>query len=616
MTHIENKIVRLLILLLLAFVGGTDAFADKLYKLVKVDSIVGGGLYLLEQKGRVINNVITGGAIETTRDYLTIGLTGKESYVWKMMRSYGYYILYNVDNQQCLRNGSGSSLSYYSFDRRDEFCKWSVTFTGGVALLKNKGNENRYLGVNDQTKYTYKTYSSNKGVSTTYPHDISFYKLCAYPNLSFSSSSVTVNSDEDANKLPTLNNPYGVEGIVFKSSYNEVASVDANGVITLGGNSGTAVITATYPGSTDYVEDEAKCVITVNKLKQDEEPLGYFRRVVSKSDLTNGEYLIVCETQNVAFNGALPKLDVARDTIHVAIKDSKISGTLKNRLSSFTLSAVPNGYSLKSASGYYIGLGDSDSGIDTNASKYFTNTISFNNDGAVKIDCSIGRLRYNSNSKAHRFGYYNKVFEDVYLYKYVVPSELENIPVVVSQAGLATYNSNLDLDYSSVEGLYAYRAEVSGSNVTLKKVGTVPAGEGVLLRSVNGDTNFSVPVTVGVTRWKDGYNAFKRGTGDGVASESDGKYNYILNVVNNKLGFYKAAGNKVATNRAYLQTEASLSRSSLIFDDEENSETVGVEIVNSLEPVNEWLYNLNGQRVRKTAQGLFIHNGKLVFKKR
>ena len=608
MTHVENKIVRLLILLLLAFVGGTDVFADKLYKLVKVDKVEVNGLYVFEQKGRVMNDTVISSSLQTTSSWDDGRLTGKESYVWKVQKrsNSSDLVLMNVSKHKYLY-GSGNNLSL----KTDYNSIVKFSFSDGIAIIQCN---DKYLAYTSTNKYEYKSYAQ---VTSDRPHKITVYKLCAYPNLSFSSSSVTVNSDEDANKLPTLNNPYGVEGIVFKSSYNEVASVDANGVITLGGNSGTAVITATYPGSTDYVEDEAKCVITVNKLKQDEEPLGYFRRVVSKSDLTNGEYLIVCETQNVAFNGALPKLDVARDTIHVAIKDSKISGTLKNRLSSFTLSAVPNGYSLKSASGYYIGLDDnSDSGIDTNASKYFTNAISFNNDGAVKIHCSIGSLRYNKDSKAHRFGYYYKGNEDVYLYKYVVPSELENIPVVVSQAGLATYNSNLDLDYSSVEGLYAYRAEVSGSNVTLKKVGTVPAGEGVLLRSVNGDTNFSVPVTVGVTRWNDGYNAFKRGTGDGVASESNGKYNYILNVVNNKLGFYKAAGNKVATNRAYLQTEASLSRSSLIFDDEENSETVGVEIVNSLEPVNDWLYNLNGQRVRKPAQGLFIRNGKLVFKKR
>ena len=88
MTHIENKIVRLLILLLLAFVGGTDAFADKLYKLVKVAKVEVNGLYVFEQKGRVMNDTVISSALQTTSSWDDRRLTGKESYVWKVQKRY------------------------------------------------------------------------------------------------------------------------------------------------------------------------------------------------------------------------------------------------------------------------------------------------------------------------------------------------------------------------------------------------------------------------------------------------------------------------------------------------------------------------------------------------
>ena len=76
--------------------------------------------------------------------------------------------------------------------------------------------------------------------------------------------------------------------------------------------------------------------------------------------------------------------------------------------------------------------------------------------------------------------------------------------------------------------------------------------------SFSNGTNFSVPVTDSATPWVDGYNDFKRGTGVAVASETDGKYNYILNVVDNKLGFYKAAGKPVLVKILYNEIEQTL----------------------------------------------------------
>lgn len=597
---------KLLLLLLLMMVEGTEVNAEKVYKLVKVNSVQYGYYYVFEQDGRVMNNAVSDKyELKTTSSYNTTGLTGSESYVWKVVK-------FVDDNNWYLRNESINEYLYNSGSTdlafgRNKKSAVSFTFNNGVANIICNG---RTLAYTSSSSYVYKAYSS-----TSSYNNINVYRLYAYPNLSFSSSSVTINSDEEDGLVPTFVNPEGVDGIMFKSSYNEVASVNSEGVITLGGSSGTAVITATYPGSAEYLADEAKCVITVNKLAQEDEPEagGYYSRVTSIGDITNGQYLIVCETQNTAFNGGLETLDNSNNKIDVAISDNKISKTSATEAAEFTVTSVTGGYTIRSKSGKYIGHEIYDSGLSESESIPYVNSISMEN-SVMSIRMLSGfSLRYNSSDK--RFRYYNSQTK-TRLYKYIAPAGLSTVDVVVSQAGLATYASNFDLDFSDVEGLSAYRAVESEGSVELHKVDVVPNGEGVLLRSTNGGTNFSVPVAGSAIPWADGYNDFKRGTGVAVASETDGKHNYILNVVDNKLGFYKAAGNTVATNRAYLQTSAALSRNSIVFDDEEENQTTTVtDIVNS-STCDGFLYNLNGQRVKSPSSGLYISGGKLVFKKK
>lgn len=181
-----------------------------------------------------------------------------------------------------------------------------------------------------------------------------------------------------------------------------------------------------------------------------------------------------------------------------------------------------------------------------------------------------------------------------------------NESVEVTSAGFATYVSDYNLDYSGVTGLKAYKATVSGNTITFKPVTTVPAGEGVLLR---GDGNtYSVPVTAGVAAWNAEDNAFIRGTGAAVETGS-GPYNYILNKVNGVIGFYRANGQIVATNRAYLQTTTNAARLNISFDDDD--QTTGIARVEET-LANDAVYTLSGVRVEKPTKGLYIKNGKKV----
>ena len=74
---------------------------------------------------------------------------------------------------------------------------------------------------------------------------------------------VTIDAGEE---LPIFQNPNNLTPITFESSNSEVASVDNNGVITLGTTATTAIvtITATFDGDATYAAKEATCTLTVN----------------------------------------------------------------------------------------------------------------------------------------------------------------------------------------------------------------------------------------------------------------------------------------------------------------------------------------------------------------
>ena len=169
---------------------------------------------------------------------------------------------------------------------------------------------------------------------------------------------------------------------------------------------------------------------------------------------------------------------------------------------------------------------------------------------------------------------------------------------------------------------------MTGNAISFVRVLKVPAGEGVLLRATEvfgeeeASKTFTIPITTGITAWSDDYNDFVRGNGGVIASESDGYYNYILNVVDTEVGFYRANNKTVASNRAYLRTTtapAAGSRMEMAFEDEVN----GLGTINRhVENRRQQVYNIYGMHVATTDErnlhklglekGIYIVNGRKV----
>ena len=145
---------------------------------------------------------------------------------------------------------------------------------------------------------------------------------------------------------------------------------------------------------------------------------GDYVKVTENLDDYSGDYLFVYETGNVAFDGGRnnvdDELDATSNTIEVTINDNTIASNATTDAAKFTIAKVDDGYSIQSASGYYIGWGGEKNGLNTNSSYTvnYLNTISNNT-----ICGKTGYLKFNKTSGQERFRYYQSGQEDIALYR-------------------------------------------------------------------------------------------------------------------------------------------------------------------------------------------------------
>lgn len=128
-----------------------------------------------------------------------------------------------------------------------------------------------------------------------------------------------------------------------------------------------------------------------------------YEKVTATADITDGEYLIVYETGNLAFNGALETLDAVSNTVSVKIADGKIASSETIDAATFTINVTEG--SLKSASGKYIGQTSDANGLKSSDTS-LENTITIDDDGNVNIVSGGAFLRYNASANQNRFRYY------------------------------------------------------------------------------------------------------------------------------------------------------------------------------------------------------------------
>ena len=205
--------------------------------------------------------------------------------------------------------------------------------------------------------------------------------------------------------------------MTFTNSDETVATWE-NGTITALA-AGTTTITANFAGNDTYNAATATLTVVVKEQQPVVEGKS-FVKVTSESELTDGNYLIVYETDGLAFNGGLETLDAIGNTIGVDIVENTIAANDANKAAVFTLASTDEGYTLLSASGLYIGQTSDANGLAAKEEALY-NTISFGEEGEANIVSGGAYLRYNAASNQTRFRYYKSASytsqKAVHLYK-------------------------------------------------------------------------------------------------------------------------------------------------------------------------------------------------------
>lgn len=155
-------------------------------------------------------------------------------------------------------------------------------------------------------------------------------------------------------------------------------------------------------------------------------------KVTSTPDSWDGDYLIVYEAENVAFDGSRTTLDAANNTKPVTISDGTITTTDCNFY--FTIASNGSNYTIQSESGYYIGRTTTGNGFDSSKTEKYTNTITFSGSN-VSIASSGGpKLQFYTTKSDKRFRYYRSTQKPIALYKKSEAPATKVAPLEISPA--------------------------------------------------------------------------------------------------------------------------------------------------------------------------------------
>ena len=208
-------------------------------------------------------------------------------------------------------------------------------------------------------------------------------------------------------------------------------------------------------------------------------------------------------------------------------------------------------------------------------------------------------------------------------YAQFLPIEFEQLfaEVPVGAAGISTFCSEYDLDFSGQSDVTAFVANLTDANtVTLTSVEKVPAGVGVIVKA-DPSTNYKVKVIEMTKDEKEQYTVANDLIG--VTEATDVTYgdakstNYILlrDTNENTVAFYpleEGYTHPLPAGKAYLHIQMTRSNAParIVFDDEE---VTGIEAVNCEEVESGNVYNLQGIKVDSNYKGFVIKNGKKFY---
>ncbi len=475
------------------------------------------------------------------------------------------YSASTAPNTQLKFDGTGDWV-VIRFDSEPEKLSYDIknnSFSGGTFSVQESADGETYTDVEVHTEITntqneeHTLLSTSRYVKFIYTEKVDGnvglgnIKITEPDNradagLAWDPSSVTLTQGE-AFTAPTLNNPYSVSGITYKSSNDEVATVTAEGEIALASAIGTATITASFAGDATYKPATATCIITVNEYIETID--GEWELVTDASKLQAGMEIIIA---SVEVDGKYYTMSKASDNgNNRTAVESTISGEKLNPAvgtSVLTLVDAGNGtFALQAGNGNYLYAASSSANqlkeknkIDVNGQ--WTITIA-DNVATIKAEASSYRnwMQFNPNNGSPLFSCYayNKPQKDIALYA--------KVPEHRRTTSAGRYGT-ICLPGNIVKCLGATLYEVAGKDglrVVFDEVLTPEAGMPYIFLAHNAEVLFYCgDQTAAAGNHNSLYGTF--------SVLQDAQLDGMYMVQNNKIVKCAATGCGVAENRAYF----------------------------------------------------------------
>lgn len=256
------------------------------------------------------------------------------------------YTFYDADNELYLNATSAKSNYLKGVAETDEYDKWAVTITSGVAEILNKGK--------GKTAYHIR-YNSTSDLFSAYTSaqtSVYIFKLTTKTPVTLSFANDVVNKttatyDEFTGQTATASPD--VTPITYAITGDAIGTVTAaTGAVSLNGSTGTATVTATFAGNDTYLPSSASYTITVASAGAI-----YYRKVTEAptGDDWSGTYLLVNEANSAAFNGEYNGIKGAKDA-SVTIASSKIESNATVDAYAVTIAKSGEHYSIKHGTKY------------------------------------------------------------------------------------------------------------------------------------------------------------------------------------------------------------------------------------------------------------------------
>ena len=424
--------------------------------------------------------------------------------------------------------------------------------------------------------------------------------------------------------FPALQNPNNLSPIIYASGKEEIATIDADGNVTLVA-AGRVRISAKFEGNDEY--EDAEVSYMLNVMEHPQKGTEIFDLVIDASTLSAGDEFVIAAPYTNSETGVTKyfALGVTQNNNNRAAVEIELEadGTIMPHTTTqrITLEGEPDAWNLAvvgvgegSPSGYLYASSKSSNQLKTRASvgedgaADATITIASDGTASIVFHREEGRndLRFNSTSTIFSCYAEGNNQTPVQIFR----KRLDYLPVTITDAGYATlYYSDKNLQVP--EGVKAYTVKVENkAAVVSTEYNVIPAGSAVILQGAPGDYEFAIKIKGDAL---DEANMLM-GTDEAAMTvgpdEGDYKFYKLADGKSYGLGFYYDAEDGAAfmngAHKAYLAVEASKAVNAYGFN------PTGIKTVMANLPENAEVYTISGVRVNNTnlPAGLYIVNGK------